>query len=81
MIKEVRVTRPNGLQTNECARLAQLASRIKGDVFIIKDNKRVNGKSIMGLLSLNMKYNDTIYINFSDEDEAEELLDDILGAF
>ncbi len=81
MIKEIKITRPNGLQTNECAQLAHLVSRIKGDVFIIKDNKRVNGKSIMGLLSLNMKYNDIIHINFTDEDEAKELIDDILAAF
>lgn len=81
MIREVKVTHPNGLQTNECAQLAHLASRIKGDVFIIKDNKRVNGKSIMGLLSLNIKYNDMIHINFSDDDEAKELIDDILAAF
>lgn len=81
MIKEVKVTRPNGLQTSECAILAQLASKAVGDVFIIKDNKRVNGKSIMGLLSLNMKYNDVVSISFSDADESKELLDSILGAF
>ncbi|MGI6213038.1 MAG: HPr family phosphocarrier protein [Christensenellales bacterium] len=81
MIKDVNVTKPNGLQTNECAVIARLAGKACGDVFIIKGNKRVNGKSIMGLLSLNMKFNEAIQIYFSDEDEKAELVQDILAAF
>lgn len=82
MIKQIKVTKPNGLRTTECAMLAQMASKIKGDVYIVKSNKRVNGKSIMGLLSLNMKYNDDIHINITNDDnESKELIDKILKAF
>ena len=82
MIKQIKVGKPNGLKTSECALLAQLAGKVKGEVFFVKSSKRVNAKSIMGLLSLNMKYNDTININWSNDDiENQEIIDKIIEAF
>jgi len=81
MIKQIKVTKPNGLKTSECAVLAQLAGKVTGDVFIVKSNKRVNAKSIMGLLSLNMKYNDAIQINITDDNVSEDILNSLLAIF
>lgn len=69
MLKEKTVTKSRGLHTEDCAVIAQIAGRFQSDIFLIRDNKRVNAKSIMGLISLNVKKGDTIYLSVSGNDE------------
>jgi Phosphotransferase System HPr (HPr) Family len=69
MIKEKKISKPNGLKAEDCAVIAQAAGRYRADVFIIKGNKKVNAKSVMGLISLNMKKDETVYLAVSGEEE------------
>ncbi|MDR0751648.1 MAG: HPr family phosphocarrier protein [Christensenellaceae bacterium] len=69
MYIEKRISKADGLKSEHCALIAHAASRFKSDVFIIKGNKKVNAKSIMGLLSLNIKNNDLVFVNTSGDDE------------
>lgn len=80
MLKEKKITKPNGLKPEDCAVIAQAASRYTADTYIIKANKKVNAKSVMGLISLNMKKDDIIYLLVSGEDEkaASERLYNLL---
>lgn len=76
MLKETRITKQNGLKAEDCAVIAQAAGRFKSDAYIIKDNKKVNAKSVMGLISINMKKDELVYLSVSGEDEkaaAEQL--------
>ena len=41
-----------GLHARAATLLVQTASRYESDVYIIKDGREVNGKSIMGILTL-----------------------------
>jgi phosphocarrier protein len=41
-----------GLHARAAAQLVKLANRFKSDVFLVKDEQEVNGKSIMGVLML-----------------------------
>jgi len=41
-----------GLHARAAAKLTQLASQYKSDVFIIRDEQKVNAKSIMGVMML-----------------------------
>lgn len=50
--KQVEVSLKNGLQARPAALFVQEANRFQADIFIEKDGKTVNAKSIMGIMSL-----------------------------
>ena len=50
--KLVEMTLKTGLQARPAALFVQEANRFSSDIFLEKDGKKVNAKSIMGLMSL-----------------------------
>jgi len=48
----VRVNLKTGLQARPAAFFVQEANRFASEIYIEKDNKKVNAKSIMGVMSL-----------------------------
>jgi len=48
----IKVELETGLQARTAAQFVQEANRFLSDLFLEKDGKRVNAKSIMGLMSL-----------------------------
>ena len=50
--KQVEIKLKTGLQARPAAMFVQKANRFSSDVFLEKDGKKVNAKSIMGLMSL-----------------------------
>ena len=74
--KKVEVLLKTGLQARPAALFVQEANRFASDVFLEKDGKKVNAKSIMGLMSLavNSGADVTIIADGSDEEEAIEAL-------
>ena len=50
--KRVEVKLKLGLQARQAALFVQEANRFNADVFLEKDEKKVNAKSIMGVMSL-----------------------------
>ncbi|MGG1399768.1 HPr family phosphocarrier protein [Bacillus salipaludis] len=50
--RQVEVKLKTGLQARPAALFVQEANRFSADVFLEKDGKKVNAKSIMGLMSL-----------------------------
>ncbi|MDD4316534.1 MAG: HPr family phosphocarrier protein [Clostridia bacterium] len=71
MLKEQTISKKNGIKAEDCAVIAQIAAKHKSDIYIIKGNKKVNAKSLMGLLSLNMKFGESIYVAAEGNDENE----------
>ncbi len=71
MLEEKTITKKQGIQAEDCAVIAQVASKYESSIFIIKGNKKVNAKSIMGLLSLNMKHGENVYVSTEGNDEQE----------
>ncbi|MBS4195398.1 HPr family phosphocarrier protein [Lederbergia citri] len=78
-VKEVEVKLNTGLQARSAAQFVQEASRFLSDVFIEKDGRKVNAKSIMGLMSLAIGPGATIKLLAEGNDEEEAL--DTLSAF
>lgn len=80
MLKEFKITKKNGIKADDCATIAQATGKFSSDVFIIKGNKKVNAKSIMGLISLNIKQNDIIFVKTEGDDEvfAMKKIEDLL---
>ncbi|ALC88867.1 phosphocarrier protein Chr [Bacillus sp. FJAT-18017] len=74
--KQVEVKLKNGLQARPAAQFVQEANRFSSDVFLLKDGKRVNAKSIMGLMSLAVSTGAVINIQADghDADDAVEAL-------
>lgn len=74
--KQVEVKLKTGLQARPAALFVQEATRFSADIFIEKDGKKVNAKSIMGLMSLAINSGTIIelIVEGSDEQEALEVL-------
>lgn len=74
--KQVEVKLKTGLQARPAALFVQEANRFSSEVFVEKDGKKVNAKSIMGLMSLAVSTGAviTLIVNGSDEEEAIEAL-------
>lgn len=66
----------NGLEVRPIAVLVQLASRYDSKVYLESDGKRVNAKSIMGMMSLGLNTGASVVIEAdgTDEDAAVESL-------
>ncbi len=50
--RQVRVLNKLGLHARAATKLVQLAAKYRSDVFLEREDERVNGKSIMGVLML-----------------------------
>jgi phosphocarrier protein HPr len=57
-----------GLHARAAAQLVQLANRFRSEVHVDKDGMQVNGKSIMGVLTLAAAKGSTITVSVDGED-------------
>jgi len=71
--KEVQVKLKYGLQAQAAALFVQKASSYVSDIFIDLDGKKVNGKSIMGLMSLAIAPNQSFILSAEGNDEEEAI--------
>ena len=71
--KEVWVRIPNGMEASPVALLVQTANKFKSSIYLEYGNARVNAKSIMGMLSLRVDYEEKIVVEVEGEDEEEAL--------
>ncbi|WP_188206669.1 HPr family phosphocarrier protein [Alkalibacillus aidingensis] len=71
--KEVTVNLETGLQARPAAKFVQEANRFSADVFLEKGSKRVNAKSIMGVMSLAIGTNERVNIQAEGPDEEQAL--------
>jgi phosphocarrier protein len=60
-----------GMHARPAALLVKTASGFVSQVFIEKDSERVNGKSIMGVITLGATFNTPLKIIAEGSDEAE----------
>lgn len=60
-----------GLHARAAARFVQLASRFESRIHVARDGRRVDGKSIMGVLLLAAARGTSLVIEASGTDEAE----------
>ncbi len=74
--KQVEVQLKTGLQARQAALFVQEANRYSSDVYLEKGEKKVNAKSIMGIMSLAISKgtNITISADGADEKAAVEAL-------
>jgi phosphocarrier protein HPr len=74
--RTVEVINRAGLHTRPAAAIVKLASRFRSEFFIIKDGFRINGKSIIGVMTLAAAKGSKLQLEFEGPDEeqaAEEI--------
>ncbi|MBG9586712.1 HPr family phosphocarrier protein [Cytobacillus firmus] len=71
--KQIEVKLKTGLQARPAALFVQEANRFSSDIFLEKDGKKVNAKSIMGLMSLAVSSGSVITLKAEGNDENEAL--------
>lgn len=79
--KELVINNLDGLKAKAAANFVQAANRFDSQILIEFSNKKINAKSIMGLLSLGVKYGEFIYVfaNGPDEKEAMAALEELVA--
>lgn len=68
---EVEIKNKAGLHTRPAANLVKTAAKFKSDFFIYKDGFEINGKSIIGVMTLAAEQGAKLLLRFNGEDEQE----------
>ena len=69
--KEIAVKNPQGLHARPAAMFVQIASKFNSHVTIQKESEKVNGKSIMGILTLGAQKDCKVILEVNGEDAQE----------
>ncbi len=73
LLKNVEIINKLGLHARASAKLTKLASQYNCEVWITGNNRRVNAKSIMGVMTLAASKGTTIQIETSGAQEEEAM--------
>ena len=78
--KQVKVLLKTGLQARQAALFVQEANRYSADIYLEKDNKKINAKSIMGVMSLAISKGTDVKVlaDGFDEEKAVESLSQMM---
>ncbi len=68
--RDVEVINKLGLHARPSARLTQLAAQFKSQIHVSRNGRRVNAKSIMGVMMLAAARGSTVTLETDGEDEA-----------
>jgi len=71
--RDVEIVNKLGLHARPSARLTQLASSFKSRVFMSRNGRRVNAKSIMGVMMLAAAKGCTVTLETEGDDELEAM--------
>ena len=71
--KTVKITNKLGLHARPAAEFVKLAARFMSDISISKNDHVVNGKSIMGVMTLAADMGSELHIQASGADEHEAI--------
>jgi phosphocarrier protein len=72
--REAEIVNKLGLHARASAKLTQLAGQYKSNVWLTRNGKRVNAKSIMGVMMLAAAKGTTISIETDGPDEEKAML-------
>ena len=71
--KKIMVKIASGLEARPVALFVQVASQFQSSIYVALQNKKVNAKSIMGMMSLGVLEGENIMISAEGPDEAEAI--------
>ncbi len=71
--RDIEITNKLGLHARASAKLTQTAGQFKSDIWLSRNGRRINGKSIMGVMMLAAARGTTIHLETRGEDEASAM--------
>ena len=71
--REITIVNKLGLHARASAKLTQTASQFASSVWITRNGRRVNAKSIMGVMMLAAGLGSTVELETEGDDEAEAM--------
>ena len=80
--RELEIVNKLGLHARASAKLTQVAGRYKSEIWLSRSGRRVNAKSIMGVMMLAAAKGSTIVVETDgrDEDEAMKAIEELVAA-
>lgn len=71
--KRITIKIPTGLEARPVALLVQVASQYESNIYVEIQEKKVNAKSIMGMMSLGIVEGEEVTITAKGPDEAKAI--------
>ena len=71
--KEVTIELASGLEARPVAMLVQVASQYESRIYMEYANKKVNAKSIMGMMAFGLKRGMEVRVTVDGKDEADAM--------
>ena len=71
--KNMKIEIQSGLEARPVAMFVQTASQYDSSIYVEHENKRVNAKSIMGMMTLQLREGEEVLVKADGADEEEAL--------
>ena len=71
--KPITIQLSTGLEARPVAQLVQVASQFNSEIYVEIGRKKVNAKSIMGMMTLGLSAGESVVVSAEGEDEAEAI--------
>ena len=75
--KKIQIQLQNGLEARQVAVLVQVASQYNSSIYVECDDRKVNAKSIMGMMTLGLTAGEEVVVSANGDDE-QTAMDDIV---
>jgi phosphocarrier protein HPr len=72
-VSTITINHPTGLHARPAALFVQVASKFQSRIWVEKGSKKVNAKSIMGVMSLSVRKGDEVIITADGKDEKNAM--------
>ena len=67
--KKIQIQLKNGLEARPVAVLVQVASQYNSSIYVECDDRKVNAKSIMGMMTLGLTAGEEVVVSANGDDE------------
>ncbi|MHB8129061.1 MAG: HPr family phosphocarrier protein [Mobilitalea sp.] len=71
--KEIVINIPTGLEARPVALLVQVASQYECSIYVVSEDRRVNAKSIMGMMSMGISAGEKVTVSADGPDEKSAI--------
>ena len=73
--KKIKIQIQNNMEARPVAVLVQVASQFNSSIYVESGDKRVNAKSIMGMMALGLNSGEEVVVSADGEDETNAMQD------
>ena len=71
--KKMTIELKDGLNSRPAAVFVQVASQFESSIYVEFENKKVNAKSIMGMMTLNLATGERVTVSAEGDDESDAI--------